>query len=69
MSEPVVKLEPTVSDKERADAFKARLRAALAPVIVIMQEANDLGLILGWNIGRNQFGRQDILDIMVHRPL
>ena len=57
------------TDTELAADFKKRTEAALAPVIEIMNEASRHGLVLGWGINRDQFGRNRIEQITVLKPL
>jgi hypothetical protein len=57
------------TDTQLAADLKKRTEAALAPVMEIMNEASRHGLVLGWAINRDQFGRNRIEQITVLKPL
>jgi hypothetical protein len=62
-------LDAGPTDVERAADLKKRAEEALAPVTEIMNEASRHGLVLGWAINRDQFGRNRIEQITVLKPL
>lgn len=65
----VAQLAPGRSDRVYAADLKKRLGEALGPVIEIMNEARDANIILGFGLGRDQFGRTKIDDISAMKPL
>jgi hypothetical protein len=65
----VTTIVPGLTDAELAADLRRRTEAALAPVMEIMNEASRHGLVLGWGINRDQFGRNRIEQITVFKPL
>jgi hypothetical protein len=65
----VTSIDVGPTDADRATDLKRRAEAALAPVVEIMNEAARHGLVLGWAINRDQFGRNRIEQITVLKPL
>jgi hypothetical protein len=68
-SDGPVHIVPGSTDAERAQDYRDRLRAALVPVLAIIQEAQSNGLKVGFNIGPDGFGRQQIQTVEVVKPL
>ena len=60
---------PGKTDRELAEDFRSRVRDALQPVLAIMDEVNAAGLVIGWRVERNAFGRNAVTVIEVSRPL
>lgn len=67
MSEPAFTTVPT--DLDLAHSYEAALRAALGPVVQILNDAQAHGLQLSFQVGRDQFGRHVVTGIGVVRPL
>ena len=67
-NEPVA-LVPTKPDTEAAADARAKLTPLLEQVAAIMNDIERDGLRIGWQIGRDSFGRQRLLTIDVSRPL
>jgi hypothetical protein len=65
----VVALETGQSDAEKAQDYRARIRAALDPVVAILNEARRDGLVVGFNIGLNQFGLSVLNQVDISKPL
>jgi hypothetical protein len=68
MSEPL-KIAPTKSDKELAADLRMKMEYALNAVCEIMREADQTGLQISFNLGRDQYGRQAITALNIVRPL
>lgn len=68
-TEKPLSLVPGRTDRELAEEFRQRLRAALAPAMEIVDDATREGLVVNFVLGRNAFGRCVINDISVTRPL
>ena len=64
-----ITLVPTKSDKDLADEYRQRLREAFRPILDIMDEASKNGLLVGFNIARDPFGKAIIQEIQVNKPL
>ncbi len=74
MSEPslhpgTISFVPSKSDAEKAEAYRAEMTEALKPVLDILNRARNDGLIIGWAIGADQFGRVTMPKIDVTKPL
>ena len=57
------------SDVDLAKSWKDKLRPLLTEVCTLMNSASQGGLVLNFQIGRDQFGRAFVQDISVVRPL
>lgn len=68
MNEPL-KIITGTSDQELANDLRKRMQAALVPVCEIMREADQAGLELNFNIGRDQYGRRNVAALTIVRPL
>lgn len=62
-------LVPGKTDQELAADFRTRIREALVPVISIMDQANAAGMLIGWRIERNAFGKNFLLLIEINKSL
>jgi hypothetical protein len=69
MSDKVVSLEPRPNDADLAKQYRERMRLALEPVVALMNEASANGLEIGFQLGRDQYGRHIVMPIGVARPL
>jgi hypothetical protein len=70
MSEPNLRtIEGTKSDADKAKEYKAELRTRLEEVCAILNRANADGLVLGFNITRDGFGRNVIGALDATKPL
>ncbi len=68
MGEPVT-LMTNKTDTQKAEAYRAEMTEALKPVLDILNRARNDGLIIGWAIGADQFGRVTMPKIDVTKPL
>lgn len=70
MTEPVhLNPVPGKSDAEKAAAYRERLRPLLQQVADVITEARREGLIVNFNIAPDEFGRAQVGNIGVTRPL
>jgi len=64
----VVTFEQRKTDQELANELRARLTAALTPVLVLMDEAKASGFVVNFNIGHDPLGRAKINELSFVRP-
>lgn len=57
------------TDKERADAIRTKLQPLLEQLVATFNDAERDGLIVTFNIGRNQYGRHAVQNIAISKPL
>lgn len=57
------------SDVERAADLRAKVRPLLEQVCAVLGEANRDGMVIVFNLAPDQFGRQSIQNLTVHKPL
>lgn len=69
MNEPIKLATDRKSDADLAKAYRDEMRAALGPVCDILQRARNDGLVIGWNISPDQYGRINVPNIDVTKPL
>ena len=55
------------TDAEAAAEILARFRAAMQPVLALMDEAAHEGLLLRWNVMPNAFGRHELMGLHLER--
>jgi hypothetical protein len=60
---------PGKTDREIADDIRLRVLDALNLVLAIMDEVNAAGLVIGWRVERNGFGKNVATVIEINRPL
>lgn len=58
-----VRLVPTKSDADLAAELKDRIRAALAPVCALMDEAAQSHLLVSFMTGPNHFGKFEVKEL------
>lgn len=56
-------------DAEKAADYRARVRAALEPVVGILNDARRDGLVVTFAIGINQFGQSVVTQLDISKPL
>lgn len=56
------------SDTDFADAVRRRLKAALEPIMDLMDEVDRRGMHICWSCGRDKFGRNVLTDVNISRP-
>lgn len=64
-----MRLETTKSDSEKAAEYRAKLVPLLEHACAILNSARSEGLIVGFNVNPDQYGRHRIQAIDVTRPL
>lgn len=51
------------TDTQKAERIKARIRTALIPVLEVIDESAREGFLVEWQLGRDHYGRQVILNL------
>lgn len=69
MSDAVASLVPGKTDAEKAKAYRAELGPVLEQVAEMVNRAARDGLVLGFNMTRDQFGIMRTGEILVTKPL
>ena len=59
--------DTTLSDKERAAQYRDEMSRALSAVIDILDRAKQHGLVIGFNIGLDPVGRNQLQSLTVVR--
>jgi len=54
---------------EKAADYRAKIRAALEPVVAILNESRRDGLVVNFAIGFNQFGQSVVTQLDISKPL
>jgi hypothetical protein len=65
----IAAIVPGRSDAEVAADLRKRLNAALGEVKSIMDDANDSGLQVSFQLGRDSYGKNRINELGIVRPL
>lgn len=68
MAEPL-SIVPGKSDKETADDLKKKAEEAMKAVLVLMDEANESGLTLSFNLGVDYKGHNVLTNLTVFKKL
>lgn len=69
MTDNTIALAPTRSDRDTAADLRQRMQGLLESVMELLDEANRSGLVIGFNLCRDSFGRNRIAEIQVSKPL
>lgn len=64
-----ITLVPGKSDQQKADEYRDEIRAALTSVCEIMGRARRDGLVVTFNLGLDGFGRDQIANLQISKPL
>jgi hypothetical protein len=63
-------VERLVSDSDFAKDLKERTRAALVPILELMDEAARRSMVLGFSVGRNIIlGRSIVIAVTINKEL
>lgn len=62
-------LDKAKTDVEKAAAYRAELRPLLEKVVAVLQRARNEGMNISWAMGPDQYGRMQVPNIDVTRPL
>jgi hypothetical protein len=65
----IAAIVPGRSDTEVAADLRKRLEAALGEAISIMDDANESGLQVSFQLGRDSYGKNRINELGIVRPL
>jgi hypothetical protein len=68
-STTIASIVPGRSDAEVAVDLRKRLEAALGNVVSIMDDANESGLQVSFQLGRDSYGKNRINELGIVRPL
>jgi hypothetical protein len=60
---------PEPSDADKAKYYRDQLRPLLQACADILNDAGHSGIVIGFNVPRDQFGRHVVGEITVTRPL
>lgn len=69
MSAEVASINPTMTDIQKADAYRKELAAALLPVCEILDRSRKDGLVIQYNIAPDEYGRVRVPFINITKPL
>ena len=65
----LVAMEPGQSDEDKAAAYRAEITPLLDRVVEVVARAKKEGLIIGFNIAADQYGRPKVQTIDITKPL
>lgn len=69
MNDAVHILQTQMTDTQKAEGYRERLKPILEQAAAIVTEARREGLMIGFNLMPDQFGIQRVGDISVTKPL
>lgn len=69
LATPAPRLSLVKTDQERAEEFKARLVEAYQPLLAIMDEIVEAGMIANVQTGPNAFGKHGIVGFSIFKKM
>lgn len=69
MSADLASINPTKTDAEKAEAYRKEMGEVLKPVCDVLERSRKDGLIVGWNLAPDEFGRYRAPFISITKPL